>query len=779
MIDAGTTGRGRCRRALARAFGFSRSRLRMCFLALFFAVSFSSVLHAREDTKRILMIHSYHWGMSWTDGQVEGFMQGIRKAGIDASVSMEQMDVVTQPAPYDYDRFADYLIWRHGGRKFDLIVTTDTDALKFVALKYNELFAGTPVIFSDVYGLDDIAFPPGMAFTGVKELRDYKPTIDLARQLRPDAKKIVIFGNKRMSGAGPRLAQDYFENSKSDVEVEFHLDRPFEDIVEIAKRISPDDIVFSFAYAFDETGTFRSYNDVRDVITDVSPAPMFHFWQATTNGGIGLGGKLSTAREQGLMAANLGVRVLDGEDPRAIPLQDAPTHYVFEYDVMKRLGIDMGDLPEGAIVQNRPRSIYDEFRTEIWSALAVFALLIVIIVALLRSIARRKTAESALIENEERFREFASLGADWFWESDENLRFSYISDGVEETFGLRAKQILGKSRQELFEGKEVFESPKWRNHVGQLARREPFANFEMVWTRPDGETRDISISGKPVVDQAGAFKGYRGVGRDMTVLKSATKRLQHALEEAELANSAKSEFMAKLSHEFRTPLNAILGFSEMMRERYFGPLGSDTYDNYVGNILFSARHMLSLVDDVLDIAAIESGELHLDVEEIDVREAVENCVTSFERAEILGGIELVRDIPDGLAPLRGDSRAVSQIILNLLSNAVKFTAAGGRVTISARETDDYCMIDVSDTGAGIPADRLRDVTKPFTQATSDPHKAQEGAGLGLAIVKALIDSHVGELHIVSTLGEGTTVTVSFPRNAAVGITAHPTRAASG
>ncbi len=750
----------------------------MLLLVATFTAAFVSHLQAKERTKQILMIHSYHWGMSWTDGQVQGFMERMGESGIDASVSMEQMDTVKQPAPYDYERFAEYLTWRHGKRQFDLIVTTDTDALNFVALKYSELFKGTPVVFSDVYGPEEIEFPGEMAVTGVKELRDFKPTLDLARQLRPRAQKIVIFGNEKMSAAGPRLAQAYFENWRGDIELEFHLDEPFEKLIELAKQISPNDIVFSFAYAYDDTGTFRSYNDVRDVVMAVSPAPLFHFWQASPDGGIGVGGKLSTAREQGRMAAELGLRVLKGENPRQIPYVEAPTTYVFDYRVMERLNIRVSDLPENSVFENRPRSVYEEFKAEIWSAIVVFALLIAIIFALLRSIARRRLAENALADSEERFRDFASLGADWFWESDERLKFSYLSEGVEETFGHRVEDVLGKSRQEIFEGKEELDSPKWRSHADQLSRREAFTNFEMVWTRPDGEKRDISISGVPMFDATGAFKGYRGVGRDLTALKRTAKRLQHALEEAERANSAKSEFMAKLSHEFRTPLNAILGFSEMMRERYFGPLGSDTYENYVGNILFSARHMLSLVDDVLDIATIESGELSLEVEDVDIAEVIGNCIKSFERADILGSIELVRDVPSDMAPLHADRRAVSQVILNLLSNAVKFSGEGGRVSISARDRNGYSVIEVRDTGAGIPADRLRDVTKPFTQATSDPHKAQEGAGLGLAIVKALVDIHGGELHIASELGKGTVVTVSF-RTDGPGASGQPDQAAAG
>jgi two-component system, cell cycle sensor histidine kinase PleC len=260
--------------------------------------------------------------------------------------------------------------------------------------------------------------------------------------------------------------------------------------------------------------------------------------------------------------------------------------------------------------------------------------------------------------------------------------------------------------------------------------------------------------------QANALEGHQaGLNKQ---IKTSTRELQIALIEAERANQAKSEFMATMSHEFRTPLNAILGFSEMLREQYFGPLGADNYRDYSQYIHSSGEHMLELVNDMLDIAAIEAGKRPVLYEDIDIVSVATNCVKSVEPAAKNGEIDLSLDIPDGSPSLYTDKRSITQIILNLLSNAVKFTESGGSIVVRITQADQNTSIIVSDTGVGIPADRLSSVTDPFSQAHTDPLITQKGTGLGLSIVKSLVEAQNGSLNIESKIGTGTTVTVTLP-----------------
>ncbi|MFD2205676.1 sensor histidine kinase [Kiloniella antarctica] len=253
----------------------------------------------------------------------------------------------------------------------------------------------------------------------------------------------------------------------------------------------------------------------------------------------------------------------------------------------------------------------------------------------------------------------------------------------------------------------------------------------------------------------------------MYKLKKIDQALFEAREAAEKASRAKSEFLATMSHEFRTPLNAILGFSEMMQEQFFGPLGvnaigSEKYTEYTHDIHHSGKHLLSLVNDVLDIAAIEAGKRSLKRTQIDTLSLIEDCTKSIEKRARDNNIDLIIDVPKSIPMLYADKRAVTQILLNLLSNAIKFTDKDGQVLIKATSENKQVKIMVKDSGIGISPERLPTITDAFTQGDADPHRAQEGTGLGLTIAKALIEEHEGFLELKSELGKGTQVSMNLP-----------------
>lgn len=361
--------------------------------------------------------------------------------------------------------------------------------------------------------------------------------------------------------------------------------------------------------------------------------------------------------------------------------------------------------------------------------------------------------------SEQRFKDFAEIASDWFWEMDEHLRFTYFSERNQEITGFNPMIYIGKTRRDI--AAEHTFSEKWHQHLDDLDNHRPFRDFHYDLKRADGSRFTVSVSGKPVFDRAGGFHGYRGTGSDITAQQRAEEARDEAWRDAERANRAKSEFLATLSHEFRTPLNAILGFSEMMRAQYFGPLGSDAYSDYANDIHNSGGHLLALVNDVLDIAAIEAGKRIMSIDAVEISNLLNDCVRKVEPTARDGGVDLSCNVADGLPTLYADQRSVIQIIFNLLSNAIKFTRAGGAVTVSANADDQHAIITVRDTGIGIPSDKLLTITEPFSQLYTDPHMAQEGSGLGLSIVRSLVETLNGELNIESEFGAGTTVTVTF------------------
>lgn len=230
------------------------------------------------------------------------------------------------------------------------------------------------------------------------------------------------------------------------------------------------------------------------------------------------------------------------------------------------------------------------------------------------------------------------------------------------------------------------------------------------------------------------------------------------------ANRTKSEFLANMSHELRTPLNAILGFSEMMQMRVYGPLGSDRYDEYVNDIVASATHLLSLINDILDISKIEFGKLTLTEEEIPLERPIRASLTLMRERARESGVTLVENFASPLPEIVADETKIKQILLNLLSNAVKFTPSGGTVTVSVATAglNGGTTIEIADTGIGIPEDQIAKALEPFGQIDSSATRRHEGSGLGLPLAKALVELHGGTFGIESKVSVGTRVWFTLP-----------------
>jgi signal transduction histidine kinase len=251
--------------------------------------------------------------------------------------------------------------------------------------------------------------------------------------------------------------------------------------------------------------------------------------------------------------------------------------------------------------------------------------------------------------------------------------------------------------------------------------------------------------------------------RQSVELSQLADSLARARDEAQMASRTKSEFLATISHELRTPLNAIIGFSEVMKDELFGPLGQSRYRDYAQDVHESGRHLLAVINDILDMAKIESGRLDLHEETIAIPALAADCVRLMRERAQQSGLSLELSVAADLPKLRGDSIKLKQIILNLLSNAVKFTPAGGRVELVSMAADDGGIdLAVIDTGTGMRPEDIPLALQPFRQVDTVLSRRHAGTGLGLPLSKALVELHGGQLMIESRLGEGTTVTVRLP-----------------
>jgi len=376
-------------------------------------------------------------------------------------------------------------------------------------------------------------------------------------------------------------------------------------------------------------------------------------------------------------------------------------------------------------------------------------------------ISAQKEIETALRESQQKLIDFSSTAADWFWEMDADLRYSYISVDDPSVTGLEVSEQIGKTHREI--RPKRFNDAKLKFFEGILNRRETFSDIRFSRLAPDGSELHMAISGKPIFDEHGNFAGYRGGGRNIGKLVETELALRREKERAEQASRAKSEFLAHMSHELRTPLNAILGFSDIIREQVFGPVGINAYREYATDIHRSGQHLLSLINDLLDLSKIEAGKFELEEEILILREIIEQAERLFSHRFSQRGIHYTVMVGDDVGHIYADRRAMTQILFNILSNAEKFNTDGGSIgTTIFKNNDGGICFTVKDTGCGFLTSEVDTAMAPFGRIDNPMTKGTPGSGLGLPIVKSLMDLHGGELVISSTPGEGTEIRLEFP-----------------
>jgi signal transduction histidine kinase len=251
---------------------------------------------------------------------------------------------------------------------------------------------------------------------------------------------------------------------------------------------------------------------------------------------------------------------------------------------------------------------------------------------------------------------------------------------------------------------------------------------------------------------------------DVTEIKASERKLIEARSQAELANRAKGDFLANMSHELRTPLNAIIGFSEVISNELFGPIANEKYLEYIRDIHASSLHLLSIINDVLDMSKIEAGKVELTQEVVPLQSLIGEVMRMVHERALSRDIELIAQMSEEEVDIWADERSMKQIFLNLLSNAIKFSREGGTVQVRVMaDRPDVAVFEIEDHGIGMNEEEQERALQPFGQAQPATTRTYGGTGLGLPITKGLVEAHGGTLTISSRAGHGTTVRVVLPR----------------
>jgi two-component system cell cycle sensor histidine kinase PleC len=334
-------------------------------------------------------------------------------------------------------------------------------------------------------------------------------------------------------------------------------------------------------------------------------------------------------------------------------------------------------------------------------------------------------------------------------------------------FGIDPQDALHRPIEESF-GRSYGERHRTLNKMALSNKGETITSFEEILVDQFGETRVFLTTKAPLKDGNGSPTSVVTISVDITPRKRFEQELAAAKLDAEHSNHAKTEFLANMSHELRTPLNAIIGFAEMMRDQRLGPVGTPKYLEYSRDIWQSARHLLGIINDLLDLSQIEGGALPLEQSELSVESIVGEIGRLLQPQSAASGVALNVIVDGPLPPINADPLRLKQALLNLVGNALKFTSAGGCVEVHASASGQRIQIEVVDTGIGMSDAEIRVALTRFGRVESALSRRHPGTGLGLPLAVDLIRLQGGDLDIASTPGKGTRITVSFPLVPAAG-----------
>lgn len=382
-------------------------------------------------------------------------------------------------------------------------------------------------------------------------------------------------------------------------------------------------------------------------------------------------------------------------------------------------------------------------------------------IILLRRLAER--SDKQLLSGDFSYRDFFETALEGIFRTTPDGHYLDVNPALARIYGYETPVAMKAALTNI--ASQLYVNPERRNEFKRImAENDEVTGFVSEIRRADGTCIWISENARAIRDWKGEIVCYQGTVEDVTQKFAAERAIKKGLRRAEQANRTKNAFLAMMSHELKTPLNAIIGFSEMVQSEMLGPIGNQAYLGYVKDIHDSGNKLLAIINDVLDVARLEGNAITLNRGECAVEELAE---LALKRARQHTGDErdVAFEIAAGLPILHVDKIRLAQVLANLVSNALKFTPPPGRVTLKAWLCCDGAVhFAVSDTGIGMSEDSIAVVLQPFHQADATLARRFEGAGLGLPIAHALTKLHGGGLAIASSEGRGTTVSVELPRD---------------
>lgn len=707
------------------------------------------------EVKALLILHSYDPGYPRTQSIMAGMEEVFAASGEELRIQVEYLDTKRYHKAEYIDSVLETLFaFKLRNRRYDLVLLSDDDALKFVLKHRADWFADTPVVYCGIGTITPVSPPDLKTITGVRDDPSFAETIALALRLHPGTRELIFVGcPNNLPGA---LAREGVVGALAEfagrVDAVFWDDLHVEDLKERLVRLQPGQLVFIYGFICDRTDRVISAAELGELISGIAPVPVYSFWDYMLGSGI-VGGKLVSSRQQGVLGAQMALRILRGEPAEGITVDSVEANRdMFDFRALKRFKLNFDTLPAGSLIIHQPEPFYHVDKNFLWGALGLIAVLGGVILLLLHNVRRRHQAEGrlqvSLNEAEEAREKIDAI-------------LSSVSDGLIVTDNARRVVMMNQAAEEILQSDlatafsrpvvELCRDAAFHEHLAE-ARREPgsgrTAQVLLQIADPDThETRMVQARTSPVRGPDGAGTGT------VTLLRDVTRE--------QVVDRMKNEFISIAAHELRTPLTAVMGYAELLvDEPTRGTFSPTQKQEFIGQILNKAEALERIINDLLDVGRIETGRpVVVEKVDCDLTELIRKAVDPYRVESRKHAFDL--NLPPQPLVTALDPGKVGQVLDNLLSNAVKYSPAGGMIHIDCRMSAAGISVSIADEGIGMTPEQMERMFDKFYRADAS-NTAVGGLGLGMGIAKGIVEAHGGRIHVESRLGQGSRVTFELP-----------------
>jgi signal transduction histidine kinase/ABC-type uncharacterized transport system substrate-binding protein len=749
----------------------------------------------------VLIINSYQNGLSWTDEQVKGIIETLDRTDIKSSIYIEYMDWKNYPTKENLDIFYSNLYYKYADKHLEVVITTDDAALKFAINNRDALFPNTPIVFCGVNetGVRDL-LQNVPNITGVLERVDIERTVEAAIKINPGLKEmVVVFDNTESGVSTGGLATREIHRIAPEIKVTPLNNGTYSDILDGINKVSSDSAILITTYYIDDEGIAVGFEEFCELISQISPVPVYHLYEFGLNHGA-IGGSMLSGKLQGEETAEIALKILQGVPIEEIPLvKEETTKLIFDYDQMERFSIPESSIPKVSEILNKPFSFIETYRKLVITIILIIITLLAFILILAYYLGKISSMKKELYEgnieltnlyedltasdeelrqqfdeltimqknlmvSEERYAQLFERMLNGFivfdpiYDSTNRLvdvRFITVNSSFERQTELKKDYIIGKSWNQIMPIR-IDELDKLEQVIttGKAKRFETYFLGNQMHFLVNAFRIDNNQIGLVIENITEYKKAIEEVGNLNAELEQRvvmrTRDLQQAMQELEA-------FTYTVSHDLKSPLRAVDGYSKIILEDYQDELQEDVTKMmfYIRNI---CSEMINMIDKLLKYSTTSKKELCL--ETVDCNELF---ATSYQ--------ELRHSVPDrriefkvetGLPTVIADRTLLKQVLNNILSNAIKFTKNREitYIIVGATITEHEYVIYVKDNGVGFNMNYSEKLFGLFQRLHSSDEF--EGSGIGLITVKKIIEKHGGRVWIEGELNKGATLYFTLP-----------------